>query len=134
MERINPGDMTSFNHYALGAVADWLHRTVAGLALSSPGYRTFTVAPRPGGGLTHASAAHQTPYGRAAVAWTRERDRLRVEVVVPPGTSATVDLPAADWLPQSIGSGRHTFSCRYRPAEEDPPIPIWDRFADIERH
>ena len=68
---INPGDMTSFNHYALGAVADWLHRTVAGLALSSPGYRTFTVAPRPGGGLTHASAAHQTPYGRAEVAWTR---------------------------------------------------------------
>ena len=62
---INPGDMTSFNHYALGAVADWLHRTVAGLALSSPGYRTFTVAPRPGGGLTHASTAHQTPYGRA---------------------------------------------------------------------
>ena len=91
---INPGDMTSFNHYALGAVADWLHRTVAGLALSSPGYRTFTVAPRPGGGLTHASAAHQTPYGRAEVSWTRERDRLRVEVVVPPGTSATVDLPA----------------------------------------
>ena len=131
---INPGDMTSFNHYALGAVADWLHRTVAGLALSSPGYRTFAVAPRPGGGLTHASAAHQTPYGRAEVSWTRERDRLRVEIIVPPGTSATVVLPAADWLPQSIGSGRHTFSCRYRSAEEDPPIPIWDRFADIERH
>ena len=131
---INPGDMTSFNHYALGAVADWLHRTVAGLALSSPGYRTFTVAPRPGGGLTHASTAHQTPYGRAAVSWTRDRDRLRVEVVVPPGTSASVELPADDWQPQIIGSGRHTISCRYRPAEEDPPLPIWDPFGGIERH
>ncbi|MGI0501413.1 hypothetical protein ABY44_00005, partial [Burkholderia sp. ZZQ-2] len=27
---VNPGTMTSFNHYALGAVADWLHRSVAG--------------------------------------------------------------------------------------------------------
>ena len=36
---INPGDMTSFNHYAFGAVADWLHRTVGGLAPAAPGYR-----------------------------------------------------------------------------------------------
>ena len=44
---INPGEMTSFNHYALGAVADWLHRRVAGLAPAEPGYRRLTVAPRP---------------------------------------------------------------------------------------
>ena len=60
---INPGEMTSFNHYALGAVADWMHRTVAGLAPAEPGYRVLRVAPRPGGGLTHASARHETPYG-----------------------------------------------------------------------
>ena len=36
---VNPGGMTSFNHYALGAVADWLHRRVAGLAPAAPGYR-----------------------------------------------------------------------------------------------
>ena len=45
--RINPGEMTSFNHYALGAVADWLHRTVAGLAPAAPGYRGSLVRPRP---------------------------------------------------------------------------------------
>ena len=45
---INPGDMTSFNHYAFGAVADWLHRTVAGLAPAAPGYRRLRIAPRPG--------------------------------------------------------------------------------------
>ena len=60
---INPGEMTSFNHYALGAVADWLHRTVAGLAPAAPGYRRLLVRPRPGGGLTHARARHDTPYG-----------------------------------------------------------------------
>ncbi len=49
---VNPGEMTSFNHYALGAVADWLHRTVGGLAPAQPGYRQIAVRPRPGGGLT----------------------------------------------------------------------------------
>jgi alpha-L-rhamnosidase len=64
---VNPGEMTSFNHYALGAVADFLHRTVAGLAPASPGYRRLRIAPRPGGGLTHASARLDTPYGQASV-------------------------------------------------------------------
>ena len=48
---INPGEMTSFNHYALGAVADWLHRVVAGLAPATPGYRRMRIAPQPLTGL-----------------------------------------------------------------------------------
>ena len=73
---INPGEMTSFNHYALGAVADWLHRVVAGLAPAEPGYRRILVRPVPGGGLTSAAARHETPYGEAAVAWRRVRRAL----------------------------------------------------------
>ena len=42
--------MTSFNHYALGAVADWLHRTVAGLAPAAPGYRRLEMQPTPAAG------------------------------------------------------------------------------------
>ncbi len=53
---INPGEMTSFNHYALGAVADFLHRIVVGPAPASPGYATLRIAPHPGGGLSGASA------------------------------------------------------------------------------
>ena len=49
---INPGEMTSFNHYALGAVADWLHRRVAGLAPAAPGYREIAVRPLPTAALT----------------------------------------------------------------------------------
>ncbi|MEB3367250.1 family 78 glycoside hydrolase catalytic domain [Saccharopolyspora sp. S2-29] len=102
---VNPGEMTSFNHYALGAVADWLQRTVAGLAPGSPGYRRLRIAPRPGGGLTWAHAALDTPYGHAEVGWTRDGDQLTVTVEIPPGTRAVVDLPGSS--PYEIGSGRH---------------------------
>ncbi|MDW6058436.1 alpha-L-rhamnosidase C-terminal domain-containing protein [Streptomyces sp. FXJ1.4098] len=111
---INPGEMTSFNHYALGAVADWLHRTVAGLAPAAPGWRRLRIAPVPGGGLDHAKAAHLTPYGRAEAGWRYERGegdsghRLVVEVLVPPNTRAEVQLPG-DAEPFEVGSGRHTF-------------------------
>jgi alpha-L-rhamnosidase len=104
---VNPGEMTSFNHYALGAVADWLHRTVAGLAPAAPGYRRLAVAPRPGGGLTHAAATHETPYGRAEVRWAIADGTLTVDAVVPPGTTATVALPGED--PIEVAAGRHRF-------------------------
>ncbi|GGM37976.1 family 78 glycoside hydrolase catalytic domain [Promicromonospora citrea] len=105
---INPGEMTSFNHYALGAVADWLHRTVAGLAPAEPGYRTILVAPRPIAGLDHAEAALDTPYGRARVAWRRTGDDVVVEADVPPNARAVVRLPGAPQ--ETVGSGRHAWT------------------------
>ncbi len=102
---VNPGTMTSFNHYALGAVADWLHRVVAGLAPEDPGYSRIRFAPRPGGGLTAASARHRTPYGEAAISWTLSDGALRVEVEVPVGASAVLDLPGGE--AEEIGHGRH---------------------------
>jgi alpha-L-rhamnosidase len=118
---VNPGQMTSFNHYALGAVADWLHRVVAGLAPASAGYRAMSVRPRPGGGLTSASARHRTPYGTAAVSWTRERRLLLVDVTVPPGCDAQVELPGSP--PVTVGSGEHHFEVPFRAPEEDPSPP-----------
>ncbi len=104
---VNPGEMTSFNHYALGAVADWLHRVVAGLAPAAPGYRRILVRPRPGGGLTWARAQHDTPYGPAEVAWRLDGARLAVIAEIPTGTSATVELPGRE--PVDVGPGFHTF-------------------------
>jgi alpha-L-rhamnosidase len=106
---INPGDMTSFNHYALGAVADWLHRTVAGLAPAAPGYRRLRVAPLPGPGITAAAATHETPYGTAAVSWTVDGSSFAVEVTVPPNTTADVVLPDGSDVIE-VGSGRHSFT------------------------
>jgi len=105
---VNPGTMTSFNHYALGAVADWLHRVVAGIAPAEPGYRSIAFRPRPGGGFTSASAAHETPYGRASIAWRIDGGDLVVDVVVPTGADATVELPGR--APVAVGSGRHRFT------------------------
>ncbi|MFJ9024949.1 family 78 glycoside hydrolase catalytic domain [Streptomyces sp. NPDC102259] len=102
---LNPGGMTSFNHYALGAVADWMHRVVAGLAPASPGYRTITFRPRPGGGITWARAGHETPYGTAAVSWEQTATGLTVEVTVPSGCQGLIELP--DRAPLTVGPGEH---------------------------
>jgi alpha-L-rhamnosidase len=98
--------MTSFNHYALGAVADWLHRTVAGLAPAAPGYRRILVQPRPTRLLTHASARHRTPYGDAEAGWERANGALVVRAVVPVGATAVVQLPG-DEAPIEVGHGSH---------------------------
>jgi alpha-L-rhamnosidase len=121
--RLNPGDMLSFNHYALGAIADWLHRTVGGLAPAEPGYRRILVAPIPGGGLEWATTAHETPYGRAEVAWKRADGRLEVDIQVPTGSTALVRLPDPVWEEVEVGPGRHRFGCPYRSAAEDPLRP-----------
>ncbi|TNB72977.1 alpha-L-rhamnosidase [Arthrobacter sp. BB-1] len=109
---VNPGEMTSFNHYALGAVADWMHRVVAGLAPLEPGYRKILVRPEPGGGLTWASARHETPYGMASVEWRNaDGGGLTVVVEVPTGTTARIELPGQE--PKEVGSGRHEFAVQH---------------------
>ncbi|MFE6487630.1 family 78 glycoside hydrolase catalytic domain [Streptomyces sp. NPDC057757] len=102
---LNPGGMTSFNHYALGAVADWMHRVVAGLEPASPGYRTIGFRPRPGGGITWAKARHETPYGTAAISWEQTAAGLAVHVTVPSGCQGLVELPGH--APLAVGPGEH---------------------------
>ncbi|MFF2486457.1 family 78 glycoside hydrolase catalytic domain [Microbacterium sp. NPDC058062] len=103
---VNPGQMTSFNHYALGAVADWMHRVIGGLAPDAPGYRRIRFAPRPGGGLTAASARQLTAYGEAAISWRIEDGQLHVEATVPVGAEAVLDLDGAD--EETLAPGTHT--------------------------
>jgi alpha-L-rhamnosidase len=106
---VNPGDMTSFNHYAFGAVVDWLHRTVAGLKPAEPGYRRISFEPRPGGGITHASARHQTPYGPAEIAWQLNGDELEVRVEVPPNARGIMTPPNGEASIEAE-SGIHSWS------------------------
>jgi alpha-L-rhamnosidase len=119
---VNPGEMTSFNHYALGAVADWMHRTIGGLAPAEPGYRRIEFRPRPGSSLTHAGVRHNTPYGSAACSWTREGETFEVEVVVPPNTTASVTLPDGS-QPLEVGSGTHRWTCEVGVAPR-PPLSL----------
>ena len=89
----DPG-MNSFNHYAFGAVGDWMYQNVGGIDVdpAAPGYRRSRIAPRPGAGLTSASASLETAYGTLQSAWRVEGQRFVLEVTVPANTSAEVTL------------------------------------------
>lgn len=96
---INPGEMTSFNHYALGSVAAWLHRVVGGLAPAEPGYARVRIAPQPPQGamaeeLTWAETSLETPQGLVTVRWERMEEELVLDVRLPEGVEADVDVSA----------------------------------------
>lgn len=129
---VNPGEMTSFNHYALGAVADWMHRTVAGLAPAGPGYRELVVRPLPGHDLTAAAARHLTPYGEAAVSWEREQGRFTLQVDVPVGTVATVHVPG-EATPVRVGHGHHEWHAA-DPCTAEPALPADPSVRDVVDH
>jgi alpha-L-rhamnosidase len=99
----------SLNHYSKGAVISFLHRYVAGIQLldDGPAYRHFRVAPRPGGGLTWARAALESPYGRIEASWSTGATGTTLTVLVPPNTEAEVALP--DGRTAWVGPGRATF-------------------------
>lgn len=100
---INPGEMTSFNHYALGAVADWMHRVLGGLSALEPGYGRILIAPLPGGGLTWAETSLVTPHGRAAVRWDLEDAKIRIVATVPEGTTALVRVAGSTDIELTAG-------------------------------
>src|SRR5262249_39734029 len=89
--------MNSFNHYAFGAVGDWMYRTIGGINLDpgTPGARKVRIAPRPGAGLTHARTSLETVYGTLSTSWRLDGGRFQLDVTIPPNTSADVVLPDA---------------------------------------
>ena len=106
--------MNSFNHYAYGAVGDWMYRDMAGLDIDpdAPGYKHLLVHPLPGGGFTSVKASHESSYGRVASSWTLEKEAFALAVEVPANTHATIRLPRAasgavtlDGKPLSLGDG-----------------------------
>ncbi len=92
--------MNSFNHYAYGAIGEWLYKHVAGLDLDpqNPGYKHIVFAPHPGGELTKATAEFKSMYGLIKSAWNLNQSQFSYEVIVPANTTATVSLPNADMV------------------------------------
>ena len=91
----DPG-MNSFNHYAIGAVVEWMYRTIAGINLdeANPGYSHFVIHPQPGGTLTWAKGSYDSIRGLIKSAWKLENDKFTLDIQVPPNTEATVYVPA----------------------------------------
>jgi alpha-L-rhamnosidase len=100
----------SHNHYALGAVAQWMIEGIAGVYPISPGYRSFAVKPMIGGGLSHCEATVHCPFGPIMVEWRMNADVGNLELVVPMGTTASIELLGEE--PIIVGTGKHSFSWR----------------------
>lgn len=104
--QVNPGDMTSFNHYALGAVATWMHRAIGGISPLTPGYRDILIAPLVADGIDWARCALETPRGAVSVEWERNADLVSLAVTVPVGAGAVFRWPG---LPDRLlAAGHHT--------------------------
>ncbi|QNN24694.1 family 78 glycoside hydrolase catalytic domain [Planctomycetales bacterium ZRK34] len=96
----NPG-MNSFAHYSFGAVYQWMVENIGGLHADSPSYKTITIAPQPGGKLTHADVRYGSPRGPIRSAWKLDGDQLIIDVTIPANTTATLMLPTT---PQSTAT------------------------------
>jgi alpha-L-rhamnosidase len=101
-------EMNSFNHYAYGAIGDWLYRTSAGLKEGSPGYKEIIIKPHVGGGFTNVSAQQITPYGEAISTWNLKDNKYTLAIKIPVNTSAIVYIPCS--LKQEVLEGNSSIT------------------------
>ena len=98
---------SSYNHYALGCVGDWIYRHIGGLHRKAAGWSSIEYAPDLNCGLTWANCEYQTPYGLVKCAWTQTAEGFKVGLTVPHGVQAWVKLPG---IAQNLTPGRHSFT------------------------
>ncbi len=104
----------SFNHFAKGAIGDWMYSTIGGIRHDeqNPGYKHIILKPEPGKGLDYARAVLESPYGEVSCFWAIRNQQLFVEVNIPPNTTATLFLPGHPQYGQGLdlGSGQYDFN------------------------
>lgn len=100
--------MNSFNHYAYGAIGEWMYTRLAGIIPVSPGYKTIQIKPLPVRGITWIKAHTDTPYGRVFVSWQCKNYLFSADISIPANTSAQIYLPGWDEALE-VGSGDYHF-------------------------
>jgi alpha-L-rhamnosidase len=88
--------MNSFNHYAYGAIGDWMYRVSAGIEAMTPGYKQILIQPRPSKKLGYAKASFESPYGTIASGWERKEGKIILRIKIPANTKATIMFPVDD--------------------------------------
>ena len=116
---VNSNSMVSFNHYAYGAIGDWLYRWAAGLQEAAPGFREIRIKPYLNDHFTSMKAEQRTPYGLASSGWTKEGDALTLTVEIPANTTAEVYVPSA-------AADKVTESGRALDGRSDLKVAGWD--------
>jgi len=125
--------MNSFNHYAFGALGEWLYHTSAGIELGAPGFKKIIIRPTPTEKLDFASSRYDSIRGPIESRWERKDGKLTIACTIPPNTTATVYVPTNDAVkvmagdvalkqsglkvleskdgatPVEVGSGKYTF-------------------------
>lgn len=97
--------MNSFNHYAYGAIGDWMYRVSAGIETLGPGYRNLLLQPHPSKKLNFSKASFESMYGTVASGWERKDGKVIITVKIPANCTATVVLPVSDKM-KVISSGK----------------------------
>jgi len=126
-------EMNSFNHYAYGAIGEWLYHHVAGIQLDEevPGFKKIQIRPGIDTRLTYVKSRYETPYGPVRVEWNLVRDELLITCEVPFNTEAFLHIPEGfDEVSINrtlvercrdqgvrMGSGTYTVSCNKKRAD-----------------
>ena len=84
--------MNSFNHYAYGAIGDWLYRVTAGIEIGKAGYKHILIQPQPTDKLDYAKAYFDSEYGKIESGWARKNGKTTLHVRIPANTTATIAL------------------------------------------
>lgn len=109
----NNAGMNSFNHYAFGAVNEWMFGNMAGIKVDEPGYRTFTIKPEIAeSGLNYVNASYRSINGEIGSSWKKDGDKLVLEVKIPVNTKATVYIPAGKEAAVYV-DGKPMTDCRF---------------------
>jgi len=89
--------MNSFNHYAYGAVGEWMYEVMGGINIDpkAPGYKHVLIRPQPGGDFMFVNLSHDSPYGRVTTKWRFIDSDFELRVEIPANSSASVRLPNA---------------------------------------
>ena len=109
-EQWDPRQGSSWNHFMMGQIDEWLFRSLAGIHADPerPGMQHMIIRPSVVGNLSHVKGKTRTLYGDVVVEWTRNPDgKVKCDVTIPANTTADVYLPG-DVAPRRIMSGHHT--------------------------
>ncbi len=100
-----PVEMNSFNHYAYGAIGEWLYQRVCGIAPHPDynGYKRAILAPLPGGGMSYGGGSLETNAGRYVSKWRQKGKVFTFDFTIPEGADAVIRLPALKWSQMRLG-------------------------------
>ena len=96
--------MNSFNHYAYGAIGEWLYRDLGGLwhTEDAVGYKKIAFAPKAQNKFTFATVRKETPYGTAESSWKTEGDKFLWSLIIPANSSGEITLPTDSFTKATI--------------------------------